>query len=30
MAKPLDEKKMINAIKRCVAKGSNMRLHENL
>ena len=30
MVKPFCENKMINAIKRCVAKGSNMGLHENL
>lgn len=30
MAKPLDEKEMINAIKQCIAEGPKMRLHENL
>lgn len=30
MAKPLDEKKLISAIKQCIAEGPKIRLHENL
>lgn len=30
LAKPLDEDKMINAIKQCIVAGPNLRLHEDL